>query len=257
MTTREHRFTVSDEPRLEVRMPVGTVRIVEGASGEVVVRLDGPEQALARFVVEQRGGDVVVEPEGSSRGWRSTVDLTLQVGSPPAARARLIAADLMCSVPLAALTVETASGDVSAREVIGDVDIRSASGDVSLGDVGGRLSVSAASGDVRAGRVRGAVSAKTASGDLVLEAAENDVAARSASGDVNLGEFTGSWLEVKSLSGDTSVGVTAGRRFDVAFQSLSGDVRTDFPVSERASTEGAARLIVKSVSGDIHIHAAR
>jgi hypothetical protein len=257
MSTREHRFTVTGTPRLDVRMPVGDVRVVEGAQDEVVVQLDGKEAALSRFIVEQSGDVVVVEPERSSLGWRSTVDLTLRVGSPAALHARLTAADLTCSVPLAALTVETASGDVSTGDVEGDVEIRSASGDIRIGDVGGGVTVSAASGDVRAGRVRGAVSAKTASGDLILEAAEDDVSAKSASGDVSLGEFTGSWLDVKSLSGDTAVGVTAGRRFDVAFQSLSGDVRTDFPVSEGASTGGTARLAVKTVSGDIHIHAAR
>jgi DUF4097 and DUF4098 domain-containing protein YvlB len=257
MTTREHRFTVTDTPHLTIRMPVGDVRVVEGAPDEVVVQLDGKEAALSRFIVEQRGGDIFVEPERSSLGWRSTVALTLRVGSPAVLHARLTAADLSCSVPLAALTVETASGDVSAEDIEGDVEIRSASGDVRLGDIGGRMDVSAASGDVRAGRVRGAVSAKTASGDVLLGAAEGDVTAKSASGDVSLGEFTGSRLDVKSLSGDTSVGVTSGRRFDVAFQSLSGEVRTEFPVSEGASTGGTARLAVKSVSGDIHIHAAK
>lgn len=256
MTTREHRFTVSGTPRVSVRMPVGDVRVVEGEPGEVVVQLDGKESALERFVVEQRGGEIVVEPERSSLGWRSTVDLTLRVGSPAALHARLTAADLVASVPLASLTVETASGDVGVGEVEGDVEIRSASGDVRLGDVAGRLDVAAASGDVRAGRVRGPVSVKSASGDLHIEAAEGDVSAKSASGDVTLGEFTGSWIDVKTMSGDTAIGVTTGRRFDVAFQTLSGDVRTDFPVSEGPSGKGSARLAVKSVSGDIEIRAA-
>lgn len=256
MTTREHRFAVDGTPRLHIKMPVGDFRLVEGDPGEVVVRLDGKESALERFTVEQRGAEIVVEPERSSLGWRSTVDLTVRVGAPALLHARLTAADFTTSMPLAGLTVETASGDVSAADIAGDVEIRSASGDVRLGAVGGRLGVAAASGDIRVGRVAGSVSAKTAAGDLHVEAAAGDVSAKSASGDVAVAEFTGDWLDVKTMSGDTSVGVTGGRRFEVSFQTLSGDVRTDFPVSEGASVSSSARLGVKSVSGDIHIHAA-
>jgi hypothetical protein len=256
MTVREYRFTVDGTPRLLIKMPVGDVRLLEGEPGEVVVHLDGKESALDRFIVEQRGAEVVVEPERSSLGWRSTVDLTVRVGAPAILHARLTAADFSTSMPLAGLTVETASGDVAAADVEGDVEIRSASCDVRLGAVGGRFDVAAASGDIRIGPVSGSVSAKTASGDLHMAAAAGDGSVKSASGDVTVAEFTGGWLDVKTMSGDTSVGVTGGRRFDVAFQTLSGDVRTDFPVSGGATGSGSARLAVKSVSGDIHIHAA-
>lgn len=256
MTAREHRYAVAGTPRVSVRMPVGGVRVVEGPEGEVVVRLDGRESAVSRFIVEQRGHDVIVEPERSSIGWRSTVDVTIQVGSPAEIEARLTAADMVASVPLASLRVETASGDLAAGDVTGDVSIRSASGDVRLGDVSGRLDVASASGDVRAGRVDDAVSAKTASGDVHLEAAAGDLIVKSASGDVTVGTYTGSWLDIKTMSGDAIIGVTSGRRFDVSFQTLSGDVRTDFPVREGAPDGSSARLAVKTVSGDIKIHGA-
>lgn len=254
--TGEHRFSVGSRPKVSVRMPVGDVRVVAGAEGEVLVQLDGSDSALARFIVEQRGDEVVIEPERSSVGWRSAVEVTIHVGSPADVSARLTAADLVASVPLASLHVETASGDVVTGDVAGDVTIRSASGDVRLGDIGGRLDAAAASGEVRAGRVGQAVTAKTASGDVTVERAADDVSAKSASGDVRLGVFTGSWLDIKTMSGDASIGVTGGRRFDVSFQTLSGEVRTDFPVTEGASEGGSARLAVKTISGDIKIHAA-
>jgi hypothetical protein len=257
MTTREHRFPVTGTPRLELRMPVGDVRIVDGDSGEAVILLDGKDSVLSRFIVEQRGRTIYVEPERGSFGWRASVDVTVRVGEPPEIFGRLTAADLMATVPLAALTVDTASGNVLAGDISGDATVRSASGDVKLGDVGGRLEVTTASGGVRAGAVAGAVSVRTASGDVHVHAASDEVLAKSASGDVVIGTFTGSRIDAKTLSGDTTIGVTGGRRFEVSFQTLSGDVRTDFPVSEGDSDGGSARLSIKSISGDIEIHAAR
>ena len=75
------------------------------------------------------------------------------------------------------------------------------------------------------------VSAKTAAGDITIDDAQADVTAHSASGDIELGRFSGNSFNAKTLSGDVRLGVTSGRTFAVSFQSLSGDVRTDFPIS--------------------------
>lgn len=253
---REERYPVVGTPRVSVRLPLGGARVVEGTPGEITVVLEGREPTIERFIVEMRGDELVVEPERSAAIRWSAVDLTIRIGEPGEIRARLTSADLKSTTPLASLHVESASGDVTAGDILGDATIHSASGEVRLGRVGGRLDTAAASGDIHAEAAAGGASIKSASGDVHLGEGLGEVIVKSASGDVTVGRFDGSWLDVKSLSGDVTVGVTSGRRFEVSFQTLSGEVRTDFPVA--SGGDGAtARLTVKTVSGDIVIQGSR
>jgi len=253
---REEHFPVTGTPRVSFRLPLGDARIVEGRSGEVSVVLDGREATLRRFIIEMRGDELVIEPERSSPIRWSSVDLTIRIGKPGEIRARLASAHLKAATTLAMLHAESASGDVTAGDVLADATIHSASGDVRLGRVAGRLDVAAASGDIRADAVVGGASVKSASGDIHIGDGTGDIIVKSASGDVTVARFDGSWLDVKSLSGDVTVGVVPGRRLEVSFQTLSGDVRTDFPVGS-GGDGGTGRLTLKTVSGDIVVQGAR
>lgn len=252
---REHSFPIIGTPRVSFRLPLGDARIVDGVPGEVSVVLDGRDATVGRFIVEVRGGEVVIEPERSSPIRWSSVDLTIRIGEPADVRARLTSADLTTATTLAAFHVESASGDLAIGDVLADATIHSASGDLRLGRVAGRLDAAVASGDVRAEAVAGGASLKSASGDVYLGDASGEVIVRTASGDVTVARFDGSWLDVKSLSGDVTVGVVPGRRLEVSFQTLSGDVRTDFPVSS-GGEGGTGRLALKTVSGDIVVQGA-
>ena len=253
---REERFPISGAPRVSFRLPLGNARIVAGVAGEVSVALDGRAATVSRFIIEMRGDELVVEPErGSAIRW-SGVDLTIRIGEPGQIRARLTSADLKAETTLESLQVDSASGDLTIGEVLGDATIHSASGDIRLGQVGGRLDTAAASGDIRADAVTGGASLKSASGDVQIGDAAGDVMIKSASGDVTISRFDGSWLDVKTLSGDVTVGIVPGRRLDVSFQTLSGDVRNEFPIAP-ASDGRTGRLTLKTVSGDIVVRGAR
>jgi len=254
---REHTFPTSGTPQVSFRLPLGTVRIVQGSPDEVTVTLHGRESSIDRFRVEARADEIVIEPEHSGSIRWSPVELTIRIGEAADVRGRMTSADLAVETTLASLHVESASGDIEAQDVTGDVTTRSASGDIRVGRIGGRLDAAAASGDVRVDGAGGGVSVKSASGDVHLADATGEVSVRTASGDVSVGRFDGSWIDVKSMSGDVSIGVVAGRRFEVSFQSLSGSVRTEFPVSSGSAGDAAVgRIGVKTVSGDISVQGA-
>lgn len=250
----EHRFDVAGIPRLVLRVPLGNIRIRHGESGQVVVRLEGSQSAVDRFRVERRGDAIHIEPEQTSGMRWSRLDVSVEIGEAADVHARITSADFAASTPLDRLVVETASGDIQVDEVIGDAQVRAASGDIRIREVGGSLEVASASGDIRVEKAA-SVSIKSASGDVTVDDIAGDVSVRSASGDVRLGKCGGSRIDVKSMAGDVAVGLLPGRRYEVALSSLSGDIRTEFPVQSDGDG-GAAHLEIKTVAGDISVSAA-
>ena len=252
MSRRVETFEITGTPRIFLRLPAGAARVVAGEDGVVEVRMSGRDAALERFLVEERGGQIVIEPEGGRIGRWAGVDVEIRLGTGADIHTRLASGDVTVNTEIAALVVESGSGDVAVGAVTGDVKIKTASGDIKVGSVGGRLDVAAASGDVRVGSISQDVVAKTASGDIDIGQVAGSIVAHSASGDIEVERFTGDLFQAKTLSGDVRFGLTAGRSFAVEFQSLSGDVRTGFPVdSGGPSTGTTARLSVTTMSGDI------
>jgi DUF4097 and DUF4098 domain-containing protein YvlB len=251
MSERTERFEVTGTPRLSVRLPAGEVRVVAGLPGEVVVRARGGESDLSRMVIEARGDTITLEPD--KVGWHrwASLDVEIAVGAPPEIRARLASGGLLVRTPAAGLDAATASGSVEAGEVAGRLTARLASGDLVAG-AAGSLDVVSASGDVRVPQVRGEAAVKTASGDVTLGVVGGDLTVRTASGDVSVSRLEGNRGDAKTVSGDVRLGVPPGRRYTVSLQSLSGDVRTDFPIAgEGGGAPG--RLQVATVSGNIRI----
>jgi len=257
MSERHEKFEVAGTPRIGLRLPAGQARFVQGSTGSVEIRMTGSEDAIERFLVEERGGEIVIEPESGGRiGRWSGVSIEIGVGAPAAIRARLASGDVVVAMAAESLAIDAAAGDIVAEDVAGDVKVKTASGDVRLGSVEGRLDVAAASGDVHVRSVAGDVTAKTASGDIAIGDAAGSVSAHSASGEIVLRRLTGDSFNAKTLSGDVRLGVTSGRKFSVSFQSLSGDVHTDFPVASDSAGATTARLVVKTMSGDVLVTAA-
>ena len=257
MSERIERFDVEGRPHISVRALTGDIRTVDGAAGSVVVRLRGHDRDLERYLVEEQGGTVTVEPDRTQRGRTGTVSVLVEIGEPAFLHIRTASGNLTVEAPLAELTVDTAAGDMRIGEVSEGVRVKSASGDLRLGTVGRRLTVATAAGDVSAEAVGGDLELKSASGDVRVRRVGGNVSAQSAAGDIRIDAFEGGELNIKTLSGDVAVGVAAGRRYRVSFSSLSGDIHTDFPVSEEGSGGAPARLRIRSMSGDIRIEPAR
>lgn len=254
----ERTFETSGPPRLDVRIPSGAIELETGDGQTTEVRVDGPEELLAKTRVEQHGDTVVVDAE-SVRSWLTIRERGLHVeircprGSTLAARSK--SADVRATGVLGGVDVATASGDTELEQVLGDVSVKTASGDVSARRVGGSVSANTASGDVRVGEVGGTLKANAVSGDVRVESAAGDVEAASVSGDVELHAVAAGAVKVNSVSGDVEVGVRRGSRVHVDASSLSGDTRSELDLGgEPAPGDGpVVELRLKTVSGDISV----
>jgi DUF4097 and DUF4098 domain-containing protein YvlB len=194
------------------------------------------------------------------RRWQG-LDLTIKVPPGSTCAAKTVSADLSCVGDISAVSLHTASGDLTAASV-GAVAMRSASGDALLNQVTGTLFVHTASGDVSATRTDGEVRINSASGDVAIGYCGGPVAVHTASGDVKLSAVAAGRVELASTSGDLFVAVMPGLGVYLDLASHSGDIRSELDADDAADFAGqsseaerAAALPVtcRTTSGDIKI----
>lgn len=167
----------------------------------------------------------------------------------------------------ARLEISARSGDVSVRDVTGSVAVRTVSGDVSIRGGGGDLRMEAASGNLRAVAAAPiAATVRTISGDVEIDAPRTErTSITTGSGDVEIASTfaPGGDHVVTTTSGDVELAVHGGVTIDV--RTVSGDVDCAHP-ELRGGTgrrdplvigDGAARLAVRTLSGDIEVRAGR
>jgi len=151
--------------------------------------------------------------------------------------------------------VKTASGDILVEQVA-ELRIQSASGDVRAGTVDGEARIQTVSGDVRLGSVAGPASATLVSGDLAIDEAHSDLSGKTVSGDQRIGAIRQGQIKLQSVSGDVRLGVRPGTRLRIDATSTSGDISSEFDVTDQPSEEPSgneARLELRTVSGDVEI----
>jgi len=281
----DNAFDTPGDVRLIVENEVGLVAITAGdtATTSVSLSADTPaaEELVERAVVECRPTGnrhlvVVKVPRLHGMRFLRRNGVTARVQVPHGADATVVtgSADIDVTGPVGSADVKTASGDIATDDVAADVHAKTASGDITVGNVGGEIRAHTASGDLRCSSVEGRAVFSTASGDLELGAAGNRVEVKATSGNVRLGEVTRGAkivnvsgdvrvlalgegaMQVRSVSGDVTVGIIKGVDLHVEVETLSGTVRSDIPLEESpgpARHEARVDLSVRSVSGNVEI----
>ncbi|MBO0836324.1 MAG: DUF4097 family beta strand repeat protein, partial [Actinobacteria bacterium] len=154
---------------------------------------------LDQVEVEFDDGQLYIRgPRGLSFHRRSGLDLTIKAPVGSSCAAKTVAADLSCVGTLSALTMNTASGNLSAKTITGDVIVRSASGDIVLDETGGELTVHTASGNITANQIDGEVRINSASGDVTIGYCARAVTNKTASGDVRLDAVVSGDIDLRS-----------------------------------------------------------
>ena len=253
---------------LNLRLGAGAIRVDASGDGRVdleVTPLDeGARELLPAVRVDFRTfGDrqelVVDVPERRGFfGRNPSYEIRVRCPQQTRLEARTRAADVEVRGRLATLAVKTASGDVEVEEVDGLANVQSASGDVELRLLGGPSEVNTASGDVTVERAAGSLKANVVSGDATVHDARGPVELHTVSGDQRLDAVSGPSVSLNSVSGDVEVAVRRGANVWLDVRSVSGDTSSDLLPSDAPPAEDApvVELRINTVSGDIRIHRA-
>lgn len=260
MEPRNHSFPLPEgTPAIDVRNPAGLVAVeaVDGAD-ELTVRIEPrdseAERLLDRVEVSLTGSRLrIAVPE--RRLFRTpsfAITITTTPGS--SARVAVASADAELRGRLGRVELTGASGDAEVEECA-EVQVRTASGDARIGTVDGRATLGSASGDLRVEQAGSGVLARTASGDIAVGEVCGDVTLTTASGDVTVERMNKGSVQVKTVSGDAEIGVSAGLRVWLDLSSISGRMGSQLTDDVSAGDEGPAQLSItmRSVSGDLRI----
>jgi hypothetical protein len=208
------------------------VLIVEGLSGDL--RVSGWDKA--ELAVRASDGTPRVRQEGAT--------FRVQAGV-------FNADDLEIRAPRACdVTLQSASGDLTARDIAGRVKLQTASGDIEAASLQGRLLAQSASGDleIKASRLMEA-RLDTASGDITVESALDAQ-----------GEY-----KIHTASGDVRLLVPENQAATLYVQRRSGDFHCALPHTIQEENHhhlevrvngGGVAVRIESISGDVHVTAA-
>src|SRR5256712_1625827 len=264
--TIEKTFVVEGMPGLRVLNGTGETNIPVGVAGQVRVvarkRVKGGSADRAKRLlenvevrIEQRGNDIFVEPHlyEQERSWLEMF------------RGKRFRVDFDITVPReCAIDAQTVSGDMEVEGTRGPVRVESVSGDVSIGDAQGPMRVKSVSGDVEVTDYVGALEGSAVSGDVSIRGRVRSCELHTVSGDISVDldpDPFGRESRLKTISGDVEIGLIAAS-CTCDYHTASGDLECDAPAriiregrKDRMVIigEGAGRLHVKTVSGDLTI----
>jgi hypothetical protein len=281
-------FTVGRGAALSLANVAGAI-VVKGVPGEAIriearrvgrgaTEADALEQLeQTRVSYLQHGNRVEVRAYHTGRMQRSEVSFTVAVPPGVAVDVRSLSGDVRLAGLEGEARADTVSGDLVVEALSAVASVKTVSGDL-------RISGCSSNREVTAGSVSGDITVRglkarscnigTVSGTVDLTDALCDEAlVRSVSGDV---VYAGSLVkggryELKSHSGDIELRLDGKVGFDVDAQTFSGTVRSDWPVTTRASEaeempgwrrgrhttlrgtfgDGSAELSLTTFSGDI------
>lgn len=263
-TPRIHTFATPEPIDVDVENACGEIHIRATATSESQVRLTGlrgdgaTQRAIEQAIVEFADGRLhVANPSRIRLGLLPSLRIEVTVPDGSSVRVRTASADTRIDGRISSLAVNTASGDVTADDVDGEVRVKSASGDLRVGSVTGDVRARTASGDIWVGCAE-TVQLNTASGDVTVDELGGSGQISTVSGDQRIGRAGQGDLVLRAVSGDVSVGVAKGALAHLSFNTISGTIRTDLPVTDAAPEHDAVlRITGRTVSGDITVKPAR
>ncbi len=243
--------------------------------------IEAPEQISAS--VDVKSGDLMAQDlVGELELEIKNGDVDVQA-RPLALRGRVLSGNVRLR-EAQSCELQVLHGDVAVGEVGGRADFNIAKGDVAVGPVRGDLTVRLVHGDLTAGDVSGTARVQVSHGHVALGACAGDVEARVKSGDLGFavrgsrrvrvevmsGDLSArvnslapqASLDLKVMSGDTTVELDPGVRGSISVEARSGDIECAIPLQDLRKSRGRlegiagtadARIAVRTMSGQVSI----
>ena len=208
------------------------------------------------IIIEKYGQELLIEAK-RPKDWTESLESLLEgiFQKKPSA-----SVDFEISTPPDVhLEVSSVSGDISVRDITGEISIDVVSGDLEVFDIGSNVAIEAVSGDMVLKKIAGNVDLDAVSGDTWLESIGGNVRINVTSGDATLNKVDGDLyidgtsgdVSAENIYGDVNIDVTSG---DIYVLQKGGELRIDTSsgdVTVETSLMTAGRYTVETSSGQI------
>jgi hypothetical protein len=259
--TIEKTFTVPSPAHLDLSNIRGKVEVLPGVDGEIQVvailhTTSGDRERTEIEISQASDGSVKVATRFVEGQWKwlfssQPCRVDYFVKAPRASTLKLsgVANSTLVEGFEGDFSIHTVSGELTLRQLKGKLAVNTVSGDVAGADLTGTLDLQVVSGDVRAS-------------GLVLEAARVTTVSGSLSLD---GRFAEGSYRFNSVSGNVTLSLPVDTQCSASLHTISGDIRSDFPVTRTTHSPGSQRVEVRgggtkftmdSISGDLRLRIA-
>ena len=153
-----------------------------------------------------------------------------------------------------AVSLKSATGDVTIGRAAGQCDIATASGAMRLGTIDGPAAIRNSNGDTEIGEVTGDLRVKAANGKVSVDRALSTVAVATANGDIRLGEVVRGAVVAKTAYGRIEIGVRNGVAAWLDLNTAFGTVRNELDATDGPRRgEDTVELKARTAYGDITV----
>lgn len=201
---------------VDLSLVSGTIEVSAWSRDQVKVEASTQSGTL-RFSASRSRVGLSVEHEGRGGRYRSSARTIYKVVVPRGAR----------------LILQTVWGPITAKGVGGETDAQSVSGTIEIED-SRALSFESVSGGVRARNVEGGAKGESVSGHVILENIHGDVEANSVSGPIRLTGVRAKLVRAGTVSGTIQFSGTVDPAGKYQFESHSGTIRLALPADAGA-----------------------
>jgi hypothetical protein len=241
--TFERTLTVTGPIDLDVRTGSGEIQIRPGPGNSVrIAARVRAESTIGGAAAEQRVAQIQANPPIEQTGNSIRIGVT---HNDPLYRNVQISYEV--TVPAQTkVAARSGSGNIGIALTAEAVDARTGSGDINVLGASGSFEAHTGSGNVRVGRVAGALKASTGSGNI------------------EAGQAAPQEVEMRTGSGDVSLGMADEAAFTVNVHTGSGSIRTTHPITLNGShgrnrLEGTVRgggptVFIRTGSGSVSIN---
>jgi hypothetical protein len=269
MASKTTTFPLDGPVALKLRLGHGSISVAaKDDLHEAVVRLSprsNRTDILNRVTVEMREATLMVTGPrqggltdliGGLRRERDRIDTLIEVPTGTAISIAAASEAITVTGHCGDTDIATGSARITLDTVAGNLRLRYGNGNARISAVTGTAQLSAGNGMVHFGDVGGALEWNFGRGELVVDAIHGGVRGRAGAASTQIGAAYGD-VDVAFGSGPISVGVPTSVSARVDIATGTGQVRSDFPVEQTATT--AARTIsvrARTGRGDIHLRRA-
>lgn len=255
-------FDVGPSGSLDISNVSGDIEIQGGSGTEIriVAEKHGHgDPSLVSIEVSQTGDRVRVETKyskGKKKHGHVSVDFIVTVPSGTSVSAQSMSGDVDVENVGGELEAESVSGDVTVTKAENLLVATSVSGDVTVEGAASREDpeIGSVSGNVQVTGLKAReVEVSSVSGDVILTHIECERAAmESVSGDIR---YSGTFAkagryEFESHSGDIHIYIANDVGFELAAETFSGDIESEFPLTPLTMSDTSSSREVHGVYGD-------